>query len=147
MTLQLYVKVSARYTELKFQLGLANPRFVISTRDENSKFYIIKIFSNFFFWDTSELVFLFSLNFLFTRDYYISTRVKIFSFSYNLYHITAVLFNSVYRVEISTRAENLHFNSLFSSLHHSFSRKTLDTIVELLFLSKLTCRIINSYLR
>ena len=47
------------------------------------------------------LAFLLSLNFLFTWGYYISTRVEIF-------HITAIFFNSVYRVEISTRDENLH---------------------------------------
>ena len=39
--------------------------------------------------------------FLFTRGYHISTWVEIF-------HISAIFFNSVYRVEISTRNENLH---------------------------------------
>ena len=52
------------------------------------------------------LAFLLSLNFLFTRGYYISTRVEIF-------HINAIFFNSVYRVEISTRNENLHIISPF----------------------------------
>ena len=47
------------------------------------------------------LAFLLSLNFLFIRGYYISTRVEIF-------HITAIFFNSVCRVEISSRDENLH---------------------------------------
>ena len=160
MTLQLHVKVPSRYTDLKFQLGLANPRFVISTRDENSKFSIIKIFSFFFFFflDASDLAFLLSLNFLFTRDYYISIWVKIFSFSYNHISYNCIFFQfgipswnfnprwkSPYNQPLDRNWQP--FNSLFSSLHHSFSRKTLDTIVELLFLSKLTCRIINSYLR
>ena len=37
MTLQLHVKISTRYSELKFHLGLLNQN-EISTRDENFKF-------------------------------------------------------------------------------------------------------------
>ena len=51
-----------------------------------------------------SLAFLLLLNFLFARGYYISTRVEIF-------HVNAVFFNSVYRVEISTGDENLHIIS------------------------------------
>ena len=50
------------------------------------------------------LAFSVSVNFLFTRGYYISTRVESF-------HITAIFFNSVYRIKISTRDENLHIIS------------------------------------
>ena len=58
------------------------------------------IFASICFNRASGLAFLLSVNFLFTRGYYISTRVKIF-------HIIVIFFNSVYRVEISTRDENL----------------------------------------
>ena len=64
-----------------------------------------------FFWHASGLAFLLSLNFLFTRDYYTSTRVEIFSTRDEIFHIIAFFFNSVYRVEISTRDENLHIIS------------------------------------
>ena len=40
MTLQLHVKISTRYTELKFQLGLANPKWKFQI------FPVIEIFSN-----------------------------------------------------------------------------------------------------
>ena len=48
-----------------------------------------------------SLAFLLLLNFLFTQGYFISARVKIF-------YVIAIFFNSVYRVEISTRVENLY---------------------------------------
>ena len=47
-----------------------------------------------------------SLFFLFTRNYYISTWVKIFYIMANYFTL-----NLVYRVEISTRDENLHIIS------------------------------------
>ena len=62
------------------------------------------IFVLIYFCHTVGLAFLLSWNFLFTRGYYISTRAEIF-------HIIAIFFNSVYRVEISTWGENLHIIS------------------------------------
>ena len=62
-------------------------------------------------------VFLFSLNFLFTWDYHISTRVKIVSIRVEIFHITAIVLNSVYRVETSTRDGNLHMISLTKNQH------------------------------
>ena len=44
MTLQLHVKTSARYTELKFQLGLANPRWNFNLGWRFQIFHIIDIF-------------------------------------------------------------------------------------------------------
>ena len=46
MTLQLLVKISARYTKLKFQLGLANPRWNFNPGWKFQNFHIIDIFSN-----------------------------------------------------------------------------------------------------
>ena len=69
------------------------------------------IFASICFRCSSGLDFLLSLNFLFTRDYYISTRVEIVSTWVEIFHIIAIFFNSVYRVEISTRDENLHIIS------------------------------------
>ena len=57
-----------------------------------------------FFWHVSGLAFLLSLNFLFTLDYYISAQDEIF-------HITAIFFNSVYLVEISAQDENIYIIS------------------------------------
>ena len=57
-------------------------------------------------WHASDLAVLLSLNFLFTWDYYISTRDEIF-------HIIAFFFNSIYQAEISTQDENLHIISSF----------------------------------
>ena len=62
------------------------------------------IFASICFCRASGLAFLLSLNFLFTRGYYISTRGEIF-------HIIAIFFNSIYRAEVSTRNENLHIIS------------------------------------
>ena len=59
------------------------------------------IFASTCFCRASGLAFLLWLNFLFTRGYYISTRVENF-------HIIATFFKLVYRVKISTRDENLH---------------------------------------
>ena len=46
MTLQLHVKISTRYTELKFQLGLAKPRWNFNPRWKFQIFHIIIIFFN-----------------------------------------------------------------------------------------------------
>ena len=46
MTLQLHVRSSARYTKLKFQLGLANPRWNFNPGWKFQIFHIIDIFSN-----------------------------------------------------------------------------------------------------
>ena len=46
MTLRLCVKFSARYTELKFQLGLANPRWNSNPGWKFQIFHIIDFFSN-----------------------------------------------------------------------------------------------------
>ena len=48
-----------------------------------------------------SLAFLLLLNFVFTQGYFISARVEFF-------YVISIFFNSVYRVEISTRVENLH---------------------------------------
>ena len=53
---------------------------------------------------TSGLAFLLSLNFLFTRGYYVSTRVEIFSAWVEIFET----FNSVYWGETSIRDENLN---------------------------------------
>ena len=45
-TLQLHVKISTRYTELKFQLGLANPRLNFSLGWKFKIFHVIDIFFN-----------------------------------------------------------------------------------------------------
>ena len=65
------------------------------------------------------LAFLLSLNFLFTRGYYSSTRVEIVSTQVEIFQIIAIFFNSVYQVEISNRDENLH---IISPLVKSFFR-------------------------
>ena len=69
---------------------------------KNYKFqiFVAAIFVLICFWHVSGLAFLLSLNFLFTRDYNLSTRDEIF-------HIISIFFNSVYRVEISAWDENL----------------------------------------
>ena len=59
------------------------------------------IFDLICFCGASSLTFLLLLNFLFTRGYFTSSRVEIFQ-------IIEIFFNSVYRVENSTRLENLH---------------------------------------
>ena len=59
------------------------------------------IFDLICFCSASSLNFLLLLNFLFTRGYFTSARVEIFQ-------IIEIFFNSVYRVENSTRLENLH---------------------------------------
>ena len=46
MTLQLHVRSSARYTKLKFQLVLANPRLNFNPGWKFQIFHIIDIFSN-----------------------------------------------------------------------------------------------------
>ena len=46
MTLQLHVKISTRYIELKFQLGLAKPRWKFNTEWKFQIFHIIDIFSD-----------------------------------------------------------------------------------------------------
>ena len=46
MTLHLHVKISARHTELKIQLGLANPRYNLNLGPKFQIFYIIDIFPN-----------------------------------------------------------------------------------------------------
>ena len=58
----------------------------------------------------------FKLDFLFTRDYYNSTRFEIFSSRNEMFYIIAIFFNSVYRVEISTQDENLHIISLLVAM-------------------------------
>ena len=63
--------------------------------------FVAAIFVLICFGHGSGLAFLLSLNFPFTWDYNISTRDEIF-------HILHFFVNSVYRVEISTRDENLH---------------------------------------
>ena len=55
----------------------------------------------------SSLAFLLLLNFLFTLGYFISVRVEIFSTWVEIFHIVAIFFNSVYRIEISIRIESL----------------------------------------
>ena len=60
------------------------------------------------FYRASSLVFLLLLSFLFTQGYFISSRVEIFSTQDEMFHIIAIFFNSVYRVEISTCVEYLH---------------------------------------
>ena len=55
---------------------------------------------------TFSLAFL--LSYLFTAGYYISARIEISSTQAEIFHIFAISFNSLYRVEISTRNENLH---------------------------------------
>ena len=69
------------------------------------------IFASICFCRASGLAFLLSLNFLFIRGYYISTRAEIVSTRVETFHIIAIFFNSVYRVEISIRDENLHIIS------------------------------------
>ena len=65
------------------------------------------IFDLICFCRTSSSAFLLLLNFLFTRSYFISSRIEIF-------HI--IFCKSIYRVEISTRVENLHiFGSLVNA--------------------------------
>ena len=44
MTLQLHVKISTRYTELKFQLGLANPRWNFKPGWKFQNFHLIDFF-------------------------------------------------------------------------------------------------------
>ena len=63
------------------------------------------------FWHASGLALLLSLNYLLTRDYYISTPVEILSTRDETFHMIAIFSNSVYRVEISTRDETLHIIS------------------------------------
>ena len=46
MTLQLHVKISTQYTELKFQLGLAKPRWNFNPGWKFQIFHIIDIFFN-----------------------------------------------------------------------------------------------------
>ena len=46
MTYLLHVKVSARYTELKFQIDLANERLNFNPGYKFQIFHIIDIFSN-----------------------------------------------------------------------------------------------------
>ena len=46
MTMQLHVNVSTRYTELKFQLGLAKPRWNFNPGWKFQIFHIIGIFSS-----------------------------------------------------------------------------------------------------
>ena len=46
MKLQLHVKISTRYTELKFKLGLANPRRNFNLGWKFQIFHIMDIFSN-----------------------------------------------------------------------------------------------------
>ena len=46
MTLQLHVKISTRYTELRFQRGLANPRWNFNLGWKSQIFHIIDVFSN-----------------------------------------------------------------------------------------------------
>ena len=46
MTLQLHVKISTQDTELKFQLGLANPRWNFNPGCKSQIFHIIDSFSN-----------------------------------------------------------------------------------------------------
>ena len=66
------------------------------------------IFASIYFCRSSSLAFLLSLNFLFTRGYYIPTRAEIVLTRVEIFRIIAIFFNLVYRVEISTRDENLH---------------------------------------
>ena len=76
---------------------------------KNYKFqiFVAAIFVLICFWHVSGLAFLLSLNFLFTRDYNLSTRVETFSTRDEIFHIISIFFNSVYRVEISAWDENL----------------------------------------
>ena len=46
ITLQFHVKLSTRYTQLKFRLGLANPTWNFNQGWKLQIFYIIDIFSN-----------------------------------------------------------------------------------------------------
>ena len=46
MTLELHVEISTRYTELKFQLGLANSRWNFNPGWKFQIFHIMDIFSN-----------------------------------------------------------------------------------------------------
>ena len=79
------------------------------------------------FWHASGLTFLLSLNYLFTRDYYVSTWVEIFTIRDEIFHIIAIFSYSVYRVEISTRDETLHIISPKLALRDwSTSRKVSD---------------------
>ena len=64
-----------------------------------------------YFCRTFGLAFLLSLNFVLDRGYYISAQVEIFSTQIKIFHTIAIFFNSVYRVKISTRNENLHIIS------------------------------------
>ena len=58
---------------------------------------------------TFSLAFL--LSYLFTAGYYISARIEISSTQVEVFHIFAISFNSLYRVELSTWNENLHIIS------------------------------------
>ena len=63
---------------------------------KNYKFQFLltaAIFVSICFWYASSLAFLLSLNFLFTRDYYISTRVEIFSIGMKFFGIPSWNFN------------------------------------------------------
>ena len=46
MTLQLHVKISAQYTELQFQLGLAKPRWNFNPEWKFQIFHVVDIFFN-----------------------------------------------------------------------------------------------------
>ena len=89
------------------------------------------IFALICFYCASGLAFLLSLNFLFTRIYYISTRVEVF-------HIIAIFFNSVHRVETSIRDESLHikFPMLSVSIHATtFCERSLRDFISYIFAS------------
>ena len=78
------------------------------------------MFASICFCRASGLAFLLSLNFLFTQGYYISSRVEIVSTRVEIFHIVAIFFNLVYRVEISTRDENLHIISPLDSYRNRY---------------------------
>ena len=91
------------------------------------------IFNSICFCRASSLVFLLLLNFLFNRDYFISSaQVEIFSTWVEIFHIIEIFFNLVYRVENSTRLENLH---IIGSLVNA--NKNVTALLQILILSKI----------
>ena len=60
----------------------------------------------FFYWPSFFFYFISLQNLLVFRSYCTSTRVEIFSTRVETFHIIAFFFNTVYRVEMSTRDES-----------------------------------------
>ena len=78
------------------------------------------IFDLICFCRTSSSAFLLLLNFLFTRGYFISSRIEIF-------HI--IFFKSIYQVEILIRVENLHMFGPLVNANKSVTESLLILIL------------------